>query len=138
MSRIKRLNYPGTILAPRNSDYGGLVPFSLDDRGPYSYGVEVRGRFMFVAVCSVWRSADVADYIGDMELRGSLYVLHRWGRRVAVCELVRYLGDEPEQPGDVELVRSKLAGMLRVYVFRDCVEGHPKPDALAGEYKPDR
>lgn len=113
----RRHQHPDVVIGQRNEEFCPDVPFDPKDRGPYSYGVATRFRWPFVACLSVWLEKDLADYIADTEERGALYVLRPLGRRVAVCELLHYLGEAPEDEEARAATLKKMASMLEVYAY---------------------
>ena len=115
----RRHQHPDIVIGRRNEDFCPDVPFDPKDRGPYSYAVTTRFRPPFLACCSVWLERDLPDYIADMEERGALYVLRPLGRRVAVCELLHYLGEAPEGEEAQAATLKKMASMLAAYAFGD-------------------
>lgn len=112
----RRHQHPSNIIAPRGANFAPDVPFDAKDNAPYSYGVCTRAVHPFVACLSVWLADDLPPYIADMEEHGALFVTRPIGRRVAVCELLHYIGNAPEEKAPT---LRKMAGMLEVYVFRD-------------------
>lgn len=115
----RRHQHPKIIIGQRNGEYSPDVPFDPKDRGPYTYGACIRGRYQFVACLSVWLEKDLADYIADTEERGALCVLRPLGRRVAVCELLHYLGEAPEGEEAQAATLKVMEDMVARYAFGD-------------------
>lgn len=115
----RRHQHPKIIIGQRNGEYSPDVPFDPKDRGPYTYGACIRGRYQFVACLSVWLDKYLPDYIADTEARGALYVLRPLGRRVAVCELLHYLGEAPEGEEAQAATLKVMEDMVARYAFGD-------------------
>lgn len=110
----RRHQHPSIIIGHRNGDFIPDVPFDPKDRGPFSYAACIVGRCQFVACLSVWLAENLPPYIADIEERGALSVTRPIGRRVAVCELLHYLGEPPTDEG---ATLRKMEDMVTRYVF---------------------
>ena len=113
----RRHQHPSIIIGHRNGDFIPDVPFDPKDRGPFSYGACIVGRCQFIACLSVWLAEDLPPYIADIEERGALFVTRPIGRRVAVCELLHYLGEPPTDEGAKGATLRKMEDMVTRYVF---------------------
>ena len=113
----RRHQHPKIIIGRRDAEYSPDVPFDHKDRGPFSYGVCIRGRCQFVAALSVWLLDDWPDYRADIEQLGALYVVRPLGRRVAVCELLHYLGEPPTDEGAEAATLKVMEDMVARFAF---------------------